>query len=1189
MRGIILAGALLATTSGAVTITVTNNGDSGPGTLRQALADISTSAAPRVVAFNLTPTGAVHTIAINTPLLLAADTLVDGTTQPLFSNPPPVRVVASPSFSGFAGLWALTSTNTMVRGLYLAGFTNSAAVDFAQPGCALEQCWVISNFYGVTMVDVTGCRVGGPASSNRCYIGWNNYAVHLQGYACHDNLVAGNAIGAVPVGGLAVAAPNAIGVLLVAGAHSNIVRGSTNALQLISGNSAAGVDVEANTWGNRIEGNQIGTDPTGLGALPNQVGIQVFGSNTVIGGGAASNRNVIAGNSQYGVQLNAGSHDTRIAGNYIGVTFAGTAAVTGQVAGVLGMFSGFNEIAGSPAAPQIIAGNAQYGIRLLYDTGTVIRGNSIGIGAGGAAVSNGTGVSLGICLDAVVGGTNAADGNVIAGNNLVGAAIQYCRGVRVEGNLVGMEPTGLPRPTGTGIDVLDSTNVVIGGSTTNARNYIAGTFLGVAIGNAGSTNVQVLGNHIGLTPAGALLTNGSSGISVAGPYSTIGGSNGAAERNVISGSPAGIFLTGGQAHHTVVVGNYIGTDPAGVASRSNSNYGVWVYQAPSNRIGGRSASERNVISGNAGYGIAVMNSNAVDNEILGNYIGTTASGLSPLGNGLATNYTTGAGVLVQAPRNRVGGTAGGERNVISGNRIGVSMNQDDAHDNRVEGNFIGVDASGMGALGNQADGVYLSVYAYSNAIGGIAAGAGNVISGNAGAGVHLVGGSNNVVQGNTIGPALDQLAGFTNQDNGIIVEAARNIVIGGTNTAARNLISGHGFYGVEVLSFSSGTRVEGNWIGLNGTGSAALSNLAAGVLLSNSSGSNVVRGNVISGNGEGVALLTTNCPGDWVAGNWIGTDWTGALPVRNKGNGVSLENGIGLRIGGAALADRNLIAFNGSNGIAVTRTISSWGVQNALLGNLIYSNAAPAIDLGGDGATANDASPDGDAGVNGLQNYPVVTNAVQGLTLVQGAFVSAPSQSYQLEFYAAPSGGQARVFLGGTNLLLGGAGTGTFTFVLGGTAPTGWVVAASATDTNGNTSELSPYSAAARIKAAVDSDGDGLWDVWEQANFGGSLTNNGSGDNDGDGVNNYAEFIADTSPTNAASYFDFVLLTNALPHYPVWPTSAARFYDLEGSTNLAAPAWVGIASNLPGTGVAMSHPDAADATSRVYRARVKLP
>ena len=228
-------------------------------------------------------------------------------------------------------------------------------------------------------------------------------------------------------------------------------------------------------------------------------------------------------------------------------------------------------------------------------------------------------------------------------------------------------------------------------------------------------------------------------------------------------------------------------------------------------------------------------------------------------------------------------------------------------------------------------------------------------------------------------------------------------------------------------------------------------------------------------------------------------------------------------------------------------------------------------------------------GANLLQNHPVVTNAVQGLTLVQGSFISSTSQAYLLEFYASPSGGQARVFLGRTNLVMGGTGSATFTYVLGGTAPTGWVVAASATDTNGNTSELSPYSAAARIKPAVDGDGDGLWDTWEQANFGGSLANNGSGDNDGDGVNNYAEFVADTSPTNSSAFFELVVLTNSLPHYPGWPSSAARFYDLEYSTNLLAPAWVGLASNLPGSGGVMTVADPADRTTRIYRARAKLP
>lgn len=51
----------------------------------------------------------------------------------------------------------------------------------------------------------------------------------------------------------------------------------------------------------------------------------------------------------------------------------------------------------------------------------------------------------------------------------------------------------------------------------------------------------------------------------------------------------------------------------------------------------------------------------------------------------------------------------------------------------------------------------------------------------------------------------------------------------------------------------------------------------------------------------------------------------------------------------------------------------------------------------------------------------------------------------------------------------------------------------------------------------IDSDGDGLPDSWEIANFG-NLAQNALGDFDGDGVSNLDEFLQSTNPTSNASY-----------------------------------------------------------------------
>ena len=97
----------------------------------------------------------------------------------------------------------------------------------------------------------------------------------------------------------------------------NVSAGPRNGLLVSSGNSTIR-GLVINRWdvgisthsagGNVIQGNFIGTDVTGTVARPNANGIQIGNTitsspNNVIGGTTATARNVISGNSQYGVVL----------------------------------------------------------------------------------------------------------------------------------------------------------------------------------------------------------------------------------------------------------------------------------------------------------------------------------------------------------------------------------------------------------------------------------------------------------------------------------------------------------------------------------------------------------------------------------------------------------------------------------------------------------------------------------------------------------------------------------------------------------------------------------------------------------------------------------------------------------------------------------------------------------------------
>jgi hypothetical protein len=151
----------------------------------------------------------------------------------------------------------------------------------------------------------------------------------------------------------------------------------------------------------------------------------------------------------------------------------------------------------------------------------------------------------------------------------------------------------------------------------------------------------------------------------------------------------GILIASSDATGNKVVGNYVGTDASGTQDLGNSSDGVVIHDAPNNIIGGATAGERNVISGNNGDGVYITGDTATGNKVVGNYVGTDKSGTQDLGN---EQY----GVFASAPNNTIGGTKTGERNVISANnRDGVAIYGDTAMGNRVLSNSI-VSNGGLG-------------------------------------------------------------------------------------------------------------------------------------------------------------------------------------------------------------------------------------------------------------------------------------------------------------------------------------------------------------------------------------------------------------------------------------------------------------------------------------------------------------
>src|SRR5207248_8663306 len=156
--------------------------------------------------------------------------------------------------------------------------------------------------------------------------------------------------------------------------------------------------------------------------------------------------------------------------------------------------------------------------------------------------------------------------------------------------------------------------------------------------------------------------------------------------------------------------------------------------------------------------------------------------------------------------------------------------------------------------------------------------------------------------------------------------------------------------------------------------------------------------------------------GSTIQGNLIGTQADGASPLGNNLNGALLTYAISgpypgpaykNTIGGVAAGARNVIAFNGGDGVNISGSGAD-GIQgqtlsgNSIRGNSIFSNTGLGIDLGTNGVTLNDLK-DSDTGANNLQNFPILSAAGGPAGLVAGSLNAVPNATITLDFYASPN------------------------------------------------------------------------------------------------------------------------------------------------------------------------------------------
>ena len=562
---------------------------------------------------------------------------------------------------------------------------------------------------------------------------------------------------------------------------------------------------------------------------------------------------------------------------------------------------------GSTVRGFILSSFTQYGVYANVSNSHTIAGNWIGLARDGVTgTSSGNGVYLANSTGSTIGGTTAADRNVISGNAERGIVLDNTHNTSVLGNYIGTDVTGLLDVNGSGANTLQSGVIVINGSS---------------------------GNQIGSTTAGA--------------------------RNILSGNDHyGVELMSGSFNNTVA-GNYIGTTVTGLAALGNSNGGASFWGAGTgNLVGG------NVVAGNNGFGVLVglATSGAL---IQGNYVGLGVDGSTALGN-LATGIlVSGGSVNTLIGTNADGSNDVAETNVIGANQDGILVVDPGTSGTLIQGNLIGTDASGLLARGNTFDGVRIAFGATANVVGGTNTLHRNVTAGNGQDGVQIAdeASDGNTVRGNWIGINAAGTATLGNGGDGIFVSGgADNTVIGGTGANDGNWVAGNAIVGVEVDGASTGTVIQGNRIGTNLDGSANWGHGQNGVLMENGASGTLVGGtsasaaNIIAFSGQGgvwddgIAVSGASSTGNTFLGNSI---------YGSVGLGVDLVNdGVTANDAGDTDTDANNLQnfpvlatarTNASNQINLSGTLN--GTANSFYRIEFFANASQDASLHGEGQT----------------------------------------------------------------------------------------------------------------------------------------------------------------------------------------------------------------------------------------------
>jgi parallel beta-helix repeat protein len=584
-------------------------------------------------------------------------------------------------------------------------------------------------------------------------------------------------------------------------------------------------------------------------------------------------------------------------------------------------------------------------------------------------------------------------------------------GARVTGDFIGVLPDGrTPAPNQfAGVNVFGTGSNTVGGSGAAEANVLSGNGLctggdcygfGVYIESGAGTVIER--SYVGTSAAGnAAAGNLATGVVILSAGNTLGSSS-SSNFNVVSSNGGDGILLGGA--NTTVARNIIGLDAAGSAELGNHSHGLDV-QSSSNTI------TRNVVSANGDTGMVLL---GTGNGITGNRVGTDASGQVAHGNGFhpsanlfgqLINGTDGIAVCVGS--NTIGGSGQGQGNIVSGNRgDGIALV---SGGNKVSGNVVGLDLGGTRAIGNKVDGIG-SRSAIFKGVGFCQQApqdggsnnriTGNLVGGNGGDGLDLFENSSDLVQGNRIGTNATAGGPVPNGGHGIRLAGAcagQVCVPASGNTLSGNIVSGNMLDGIHIEGSgkSQSNVITGNLVGTDSTGKLAVANHGDGVFLGLSALNDIV-GGTTAGSGNTIAFNAG--AGVLIGGSAADKGTHSAV----EGNSIFANVGLGIDIAPQGIVDCTT-APPGPNDYTACPVITS-ATASVVTGTAcagcrveVYAAATDAGDLGhGEGKTLLGATTAGSGGSWNLTLTAGQVTSGQEVTATattQAAFTAAAETS----------------------------------------------------------------------------------------------------------------------------------------------------------------------------------------------------